>query len=75
MTKKETIQEAIQRINQKIGNNKKSVQEFILLEEPERQLLVEVKRRLGLGKPRGIAIACKYILEQLGDEEKTDVAE
>ena len=74
MTKKETIQEAIQRINQEIGNNKKSVQEFILLEEPERQLLVEVKRRLGLGKPRGIAIACKYILEQLGDEEKTDVA-
>lgn len=74
-TKKETIQETITRINQEIGSNKKSVQEFILLEEPERQLLVEIKRRLGLGKPRGIAVACKYLLEQLDKEPKTDVAE
>ena len=75
MTKKETVAEAIQRINQEIGNNKKASQEFMLLEEPERQLLIEVKRRLGFGKPRGIAIACKYLLEQLGEEPQTDVAE
>lgn len=72
MTKKETVAEAIERINQEIGNNKKASQEFMLLEEPERQLIVEIKRRLGLGKPRGVAIACKYLLEQLGEEKQDD---
>jgi len=66
------MKDKIEKIRQELTGDNKKRQDYIVFSEKERLSILEATKKLGLPKPMTIAVACRFLVESLSEEEKTE---
>jgi hypothetical protein len=62
----------IEEIIDELSGDSKKRQDYILFSEKERKAVLEAEKIMGLPKSMAIAVACRYIVENLKKEDSEE---
>jgi hypothetical protein len=62
----------IEEIRQELSGDRQKRQDYIVFSEKEKQAVLEAEKILGLPKSMAIAVACRFIVENLKKEESKE---
>jgi hypothetical protein len=62
----------IEEIRQELSGNYQKRQDYIVFSEKEKQAVLEAEKILGLPKSMAIAVACRFIVENLKKEDSQE---